>query len=184
MRVGIEFLSNTCAFSLSTPRPFCFLVPRDRSPARKKLPAVRARHSPPRPRAARLTGVAPHVVRYYARIGLLKLRHHPHNGYKLFGSGDLKRLRFVRMAHDLGFTLAEVRKILRDGDRGEIACPRARYRAPTNRRAPPRNQCAPGATAPPRGRGCSMGTDAGRRSGRRQHLSFNRIGRGKTELTP
>ena len=30
------------------------------------------------------------------------------------------------MAHDLDFTLAEVRKILRDADRGETPCPRAR----------------------------------------------------------
>lgn len=76
--------------------------------------------------AARAAGVAPHVVRYYARIGLLKPRRDPHNGYKLFGGDDIKRLRFVRMAHGLGFTLAEIRKILRDADRGETPCPRVR----------------------------------------------------------
>jgi MerR family Zn(II)-responsive transcriptional regulator of zntA len=76
--------------------------------------------------AARAAGVAPHVVRYYARIGLLKPRRDPQNGYKLFGSDDIKRLRFVRLAHGLGFTLAEVRKILRDADRGETPCPRVR----------------------------------------------------------
>jgi len=75
---------------------------------------------------ARAAGVAPHVVRYYARIGLLKPRRDPHNGYKLFCGDDINRLRFVRQAQSLGFTLAEVRKILRDADRGETPCPRVR----------------------------------------------------------
>jgi MerR family transcriptional regulator, Zn(II)-responsive regulator of zntA len=76
--------------------------------------------------AARAAGVAPHVVRYYARIGLLKPRRDPHNGYKLFSGDDIKRLRFVRQAQTLGFTLGETRNILRDADRGETPCPRVR----------------------------------------------------------
>lgn len=76
--------------------------------------------------AAKAAGVAPHVVRYYARIGLLRPRRDPRNGYKLFGEDDIKRLRFVRLTQTVGFTLAEVRKILRDADRGETPCPRVR----------------------------------------------------------
>lgn len=75
---------------------------------------------------ASAAGVAPHVVRYYTRIGLLKPRRDPHNGYKLFDADDIKRLRFVCQAQGLGFTLAEIRKILRDADRRETPCPRVR----------------------------------------------------------
>lgn len=94
-------------------------------------PAVRAPTQTPLPwatvvAAAKAASVPPHVVRYYARIGLLKPRRDPQNGYKLFDSGDIKRLRFVRLAQTLGFTLAEIRKILRDADHGDTPCPRVR----------------------------------------------------------
>lgn len=54
------------------------------------------------------TAAPPHVVRYYARIGLLKPRAHQQNGYRLFGSLDAQRLRFIRLAKNLGFTLNEI----------------------------------------------------------------------------
>lgn len=75
---------------------------------------------------AAAAGVAPHIVRYYTRIGLLKPERDPRNGYKRFHGGHIKRLRFVRQAQSLGFTLAEIRMILRDAERGETPCPRVR----------------------------------------------------------
>jgi len=75
---------------------------------------------------AKQTGVAPHVVRYYTRAGLLRPRRHPTNEYRLYRDADANRLRFIRRAKFLGFTLKDIGQILRDADRGQSPCPRAR----------------------------------------------------------
>ena len=63
-----------------------------------------------------------HVVRYYTRIGLLKPRAQQENGYRLFGSQDARRLRFIRLAKRLGFTLNEIRQITEHADHGKSPC--------------------------------------------------------------
>lgn len=67
-------------------------------------------------------GVAPHVVRYYARIGLLHPDRDPDNGYRHFHHSDLLRLRFVRQAQSLGFTLEEVSQVLEKSEAGQSPC--------------------------------------------------------------
>ncbi len=67
-------------------------------------------------------GIAPHVVRYYARIGLLEPRRDPGNGYKLFSHGDVRRLRFIRKAQSLGYTLEEIRHFLALSNEGRAPC--------------------------------------------------------------
>ena len=62
------------------------------------------------------------VVRYYARIGLLKPKRQQENGYRLFGKQDARRLRFIRLAKRLGFTLGEIRQITEHADHGESPC--------------------------------------------------------------
>ena len=57
-----------------------------------------------------LEAAAPlHIVRCYARVGLLKLSTHQENGYRLFGSKDIQRLRFIRLAKAPGFYPYHVR---------------------------------------------------------------------------
>ena len=63
-----------------------------------------------------------HVVRYYTRIGLLQPSRQPQNGYRLYSPGDISRLRFIRLAKHLGFTLNEIRQIMRDANLGESPC--------------------------------------------------------------
>lgn len=72
------------------------------------------------------SGIAPHVVRYYARIGLLAPARHPDNGYQLFSRDDIARLRFVRLAQNLGYTLEEIRHILGLSSAGESPCQEVR----------------------------------------------------------
>jgi len=68
-------------------------------------------------------GDAPaHVVRYYVRIGLIQPAGQQENGYRLFKSYDAMRLRFIRMAKQLGFTLNEIKQITRHADMGESPC--------------------------------------------------------------
>ena len=70
--------------------------------------------------------VAPHVVRYYARLGLLRPARDPRNKYKHFSQADLQRLAFIRKAKRLGFTLGEVRLVLEMSRKGKTPCPLVR----------------------------------------------------------
>lgn len=63
-----------------------------------------------------------HVVRYYTRIGLIEPAGLQDNGYRLFAARDAKKLRFIRMAKQLGFTLNEIKSITQHADRGESPC--------------------------------------------------------------
>jgi len=66
------------------------------------------------------------TIRYYERIGLLPAPSRSASGYRRYGLEHLKRLRFVRRARDLGFTLDEIRRLLRLADRRERSCAQAR----------------------------------------------------------
>jgi DNA-binding transcriptional MerR regulator len=67
-------------------------------------------------------GAQAHVVRYYVRIGLIEPAAQQENGYRLFAAKDVQRLRFIRMAKHLGFTLNEIKQITRHADMGESPC--------------------------------------------------------------
>lgn len=55
--------------------------------------------------------VPPHVARYCMRIGLLQSSGKKENGCRLFSHQYARRLRFIRLAKNLGFTLSEMREI-------------------------------------------------------------------------
>lgn len=75
---------------------------------------------------SRDSNVSPHVVRYYTRIRLLEPARDPNNGYKLFSSADADRLRFIRQAQQLGYTLEEIRRFLKLRRDGKSPCREAR----------------------------------------------------------
>lgn len=75
---------------------------------------------------ARQTGLAPEVIRYYTRIGLLKPFRNPANNYKQYSPVDVKRVRFIRHARGLGFTLAEIGDIFETRHQGKSPCPKVR----------------------------------------------------------
>jgi len=58
---------------------------------------------------ATATGVTPDTLRYYEREGLVDAPRRGDNGYRQYGDADVARVRFVRGAQALGFTLAEIR---------------------------------------------------------------------------
>ena len=64
----------------------------------------------------------PHVVRYYIRIGLILPADQQENGYRLFTQKDVTRIRFIRMAKNLGFTLNEIKQIIQHADAHESPC--------------------------------------------------------------
>ena len=73
---------------------------------------------------AQRSGVGIDTVRYYEREHLLPRAQRLASGYRVYGDNDLKRLRFVRRAKALGFTLPEIRDLLALSDhRGDDMSP-------------------------------------------------------------
>jgi len=66
---------------------------------------------------ARQAGVPIDTVRYYERQQLLATAQRSAGGYRVFSDTDLTRLRFIRRAKALGFTLEEIGELLRLSDR-------------------------------------------------------------------
>jgi MerR family mercuric resistance operon transcriptional regulator len=63
-------------------------------------------------RLARAVGVNLETVRYYERRGLLPKPPRSGSGYPLFPAEAKRRLRFIRRAQELGFSLGEFRELL------------------------------------------------------------------------
>lgn len=60
---------------------------------------------------AKQAGVNLETVRYYERRGLLPKPPRSASGYRLFPSDAARRLRFIRRAQELGFSLKEIREL-------------------------------------------------------------------------
>ncbi len=61
------------------------------------------------------------TVRYYERDGLLIPAGRQSSGYRQYGDPELKRLKFIRRAKFLGFTLEEIRGLLTLSDEQDVA---------------------------------------------------------------
>jgi MerR family mercuric resistance operon transcriptional regulator len=72
------------------------------------------------------TGTNIETIRYYERIGLLPAPARSSGGYRLYGTGHLKRLNFIRRARTLGFSIGEVRRLLRLADERKRPCAEVR----------------------------------------------------------
>lgn len=59
------------------------------------------------------TGFSADTLRYYERIGLLPPPGRSPGGRRIYRERDLNRLRFIRHAQAVGFTLAEIAQLLR-----------------------------------------------------------------------
>lgn len=82
---------------------------------------------------AQRTGLSPEGVRFYEMEGLLPKPARTEGGRRLYTPAQLKRLAFVRRARELGFTLDEVRTLLRLADTGPGHCADARDMAAAHR---------------------------------------------------
>lgn len=57
-------------------------------------------------------GVKVATIRFYERRGLLKAPARTPSGYRQYGLDEVERVRFVRRAQGLGFTLDEIQELL------------------------------------------------------------------------
>jgi MerR family mercuric resistance operon transcriptional regulator len=62
---------------------------------------------------AKRTGLTVEGIRFYEKAGILPAPARTAGGQRLYRLSDLKRLNFIRRSRDLGFTLDEVRALLR-----------------------------------------------------------------------
>jgi len=62
---------------------------------------------------AQAAGVNLETVRYYQRRGLMPEPARPLAGYRHYGASDLDRLRFIKRAQVVGFTLTEIQTLLK-----------------------------------------------------------------------
>jgi MerR family mercuric resistance operon transcriptional regulator len=60
------------------------------------------------------------TVRYYERAGILKASRRSASNYRLYSEEDAERLRFIRAAQATGFTLEDVKELLRPAPCGRV----------------------------------------------------------------
>ncbi len=65
---------------------------------------------------ANAAGVNVETIRFYERKGLLAQPQEPTEGFRQYPSEVLQRLRFIKRAQELGFTLDEIINLLMLGD--------------------------------------------------------------------
>lgn len=71
---------------------------------------------------ARLAGVGVDTVRFYERSGLLPQAQRTAAGYRVYPARVVDRLRFIRKAQALGFSLDEIKRILALRGQGAETC--------------------------------------------------------------
>jgi MerR family mercuric resistance operon transcriptional regulator len=64
-------------------------------------------------RLAAAARVGVETVRFYQRRGLIEEPSRPAAGYRRYSEADVHRIRFIRRAKELGFTLGEITSLLR-----------------------------------------------------------------------
>src|SRR6266436_442161 len=75
------------------------------------------------------TGCKVETIRFYEREGLLPAPARSPGGYHLYSEDHLKRLTFIRRARGLGFSIDEVRKLLKLADERKRPCAEVRVMA-------------------------------------------------------
>lgn len=75
---------------------------------------------------AKQSDVSLYTVRHYTRIGLLRPARNTQNNYKVYQPSDAVRVRFIKAAGSLGFSLSEISDILGEAKHGISPCPMVR----------------------------------------------------------
>lgn len=71
---------------------------------------------------ARQSGCKVPTIRYYEQIGLMPVPNRTAGNQRVYGPAHLDRLSFIRHSRELGFTLDDIRELLRLSDHPEKPC--------------------------------------------------------------
>jgi MerR family mercuric resistance operon transcriptional regulator len=71
---------------------------------------------------ARRTGCHIETIRFYEKIGILPKPRRTESGRRVYGPDQVRRLSFIRRTRELGFTLDEVRALLRLANARDVPC--------------------------------------------------------------
>ena len=71
---------------------------------------------------SRESGIGIEALRFYERGGLLGKPVRSQSNYRLYDEGVLERLAFIKKAQTLGFSLDEIKQIIKDAQSGAIPC--------------------------------------------------------------
>jgi MerR family transcriptional regulator, copper efflux regulator len=82
-------------------------------------------------RAARLAGVGVETICFYERQGLIEQPPRPQSGVRRYSDEVIARIRFIKKAQQLGFTLRETQELLAPRANPEADCSDLRAQAAT-----------------------------------------------------
>jgi MerR family mercuric resistance operon transcriptional regulator len=68
------------------------------------------------------SGVKVETIRYYERVEMLPAPPRAANGRRVYGATDLRILAFIRRSRELGFSLEDIRALLRLGGSAKASC--------------------------------------------------------------
>jgi len=68
------------------------------------------------------TGVNIETIRYYEKIGIMPKSQRSEGGNRLYDGQQVKRLSFIRRSRELGFSLDEIRELLKMVDERTFTC--------------------------------------------------------------
>ena len=72
--------------------------------------------------AAESSGCHQETIRYYERIGLMPAPSRTSSGYREYRQDEVDRLRFITRSRELGFSLDEIRSLLRMENDPSLSC--------------------------------------------------------------
>lgn len=78
---------------------------------------------------AKVAGVGVETIRYYEREGLIEEPPRSESGYRQYSPEDAVRIKFIRHAKELGFSLKEIKELLSLRANSAASCADVRERA-------------------------------------------------------
>lgn len=75
---------------------------------------------------ARLSGIGIEALRFYEKSGLLDKPVRTYSGYRMYSQNVLERLSFIKKAQVLGFSLEEIKQVIKDSRGGQKPCDEVR----------------------------------------------------------
>ena len=71
---------------------------------------------------AKSAAVGVETIRFYERMGLVRRPEKRRNGFRQYAAEDSTRIRFIKRAQELGYTLREIKELLALGDDPQTTC--------------------------------------------------------------